>query len=119
MNQNNDFIARVKNLFGRKWSRENQPSKEEKQAARSIRRSIQKDAASSALASAILALTAQYVGRYTSEQVKEVLAGRMAQYERGEVSSLEVVAQCASMIAAYDNEEIERAAPPLPTAPTG
>ena len=111
------FIARIRQLFTGRCSREERPSKEERQAVREIRHSIASDAAAGATSYAILLLMGEYVRKHGNPNVQAEYVGRMAQYERGEISSMEVVAQLSSMIAVYANEEMERQAPPLPPAP--
>jgi uncharacterized protein YbgA (DUF1722 family) len=100
------FCNRVRNLFTNNYTRENRPSLEEKQCRREIKHSISSDAAAGATAYSMLLILEQYIKRHGNQQVQAEFVGRMAQYERGEVSTMEVIAQCTSMIAVYANETL-------------
>lgn len=92
------FISRVRQLFTGRFSREDKPSKLEKQAVREIKHSIKQDAASTTLLYSMLMLLQHYVACHGSASLQDRLSCRMAQYERGEVASYEVLADITVQI---------------------
>lgn len=106
---NTSFIDRVRNLFTGKWTRDTRPSKEERQVKREITHSIASDAAGTATLYSMLLILQHYVARHGSPEIQATLAEKMAQYERGEVASIEVISSVSieiqeEMYAALDAE---------------